>query len=65
MGRAMIQVVSHRPLTAEVWVRFRVIPCGIYGGRSGTGVGFSPSSSDFSYQYHHAVALHDHISSGR
>jgi hypothetical protein len=44
-GRAIAQEVSHRPLTAEVWVRAGVSPRGICGGPSGTGTGFSPSSS--------------------
>jgi hypothetical protein len=43
-GRAMAQVVSRRPLTAEAWVRTQVNPCVICGGQSGTGTGFSPSS---------------------
>jgi hypothetical protein len=49
-GRAMAQVVSRRPLTAEARVRARVNPCGICGGQSGTGTGslrvlrFSPVS---------------------
>jgi hypothetical protein len=46
-GRAMAQVVSRRPLTAEA----RVIPCGMFGDQSSTGRGFSPSSSIFSCQY--------------
>jgi hypothetical protein len=41
----MAQVVSRRPLTEEARFRTRVNPCGIYGGQSGTGTGFSPSSS--------------------
>jgi hypothetical protein len=40
MGRA----VSRRPLTAEAWLRSQVSPCEIRGGRSGTGVGSSPST---------------------
>jgi hypothetical protein len=45
MGRAMAQAVRRRPLTAEARVRVRVNPCGICGGQSGTGTGFSPGSS--------------------
>jgi hypothetical protein len=48
----MAQAVSRRPLTAEARVRSRVSPCGICGGQSGTGTGFSPSTSVFPYQFH-------------
>jgi hypothetical protein len=41
------QTVSRRPLTAESRVRIRVSPCGICGGRSGSGTGLSPTSSVF------------------
>jgi hypothetical protein len=57
----MDQVVSRRLLTAEARVRFRVNPCGICGGQSGTGTGFSPSSSGFPCLYHSTVALQTHI----
>jgi hypothetical protein len=50
-GRVMAQVVSRWPLTAETRVRAQVNPCVIYGGQSGTGAGFSPSSSVFPCQY--------------
>jgi hypothetical protein len=40
----MAQVVSCRILTTETWVRDRASPCGICGGQSDTGAGFSPSS---------------------
>jgi hypothetical protein len=52
IGRAMSQAVSRRPLTAEARVRCRVGPCGICGGQSGTGTGFSLSTSDFPCQFH-------------
>jgi hypothetical protein len=41
----MAQAVSRRHVTVEAKVRGRVSPCGIYGGQSGTGTDFSPSSS--------------------
>jgi hypothetical protein len=57
----MAQVVSRRPVTAEAWVRARVNPCEICGGKSGIGTGFSPSSSGVSYQYHSTIALQTHV----
>jgi hypothetical protein len=48
----MAQAVNRRPLTAEARVRFRVSPCEICGGQSGTGTGFSPSTSVFPCQFH-------------
>jgi hypothetical protein len=59
LGRAMAQAVSGRPLTVEAQVRSRVSPCGIFGGQSGTGTGFSPSTSVFPCQFHSTgVSLH-------
>jgi hypothetical protein len=63
-GRAMAQVVSRRPLTAEARVQARVNPCGICGGQSGTGTDFSPSSSVFPCQYIIPLSLSKLISSG-
>jgi hypothetical protein len=60
-GRAMAQVVSRRPLTAEARVRAQVNPCGICGEQRGAVPGFSPSSSVFPCQYHSIVALQTHI----
>jgi hypothetical protein len=51
-GRAMAQAVTRRPPTAEARVRSRVSPCGICGGQSGTGTGFSPSTSIFPCKFH-------------
>jgi hypothetical protein len=44
--------VSRRPLTAETRVRSWVSPCGIGGGQSGTGAGFSSNTSIFPCQFH-------------
>jgi hypothetical protein len=43
----MAQAVSCQPLTMEARVHTWVNPCGICGGYSGTGTGFSPSSLVF------------------
>jgi hypothetical protein len=48
----MAQAVSRRPLTAEVRFRSRVSPCGICGGQSGTGTGFSSSTLVFPCQFY-------------
>jgi hypothetical protein len=48
----MAQAVIRRALTAETRVRSRVSPCGICGGQSGTGTGFSPSTYVFPCQFH-------------
>ena len=41
----MAQAISRRPPTAEARARSWVSPCRICGVQSGTGTGFSPSTS--------------------
>jgi hypothetical protein len=48
----MAQAVRRRPLTVEASFRSRVGPCGIRGGQSGTGTGFSSSTLVFPCQFH-------------
>jgi hypothetical protein len=45
VGLDMAQAVSRRLLTAEARVQFQASQCGFYGGQSGIGTGFSPSTS--------------------
>jgi hypothetical protein len=40
----MAQAVNRQLLTAESRVRALISPCGICGGQSGAGTGFSPNS---------------------
>jgi hypothetical protein len=55
----MAEVVSRRPLIAEVRIRCLVSPCGICGGQSGTATGFSPSTSVLPCKFHSiGVPLH-------
>jgi hypothetical protein len=56
-----LRSLSRRPLTAKAKVGTRINPCGICGGQSGTGTGFSPSSSVFSSVFHSTAALQTHI----
>jgi hypothetical protein len=61
----MAQAVSRWPLTAEAQVRSRVNPRGICGGQSGTGTGFSPSSSTLPSRYCSAIAPYPSITAPR
>jgi hypothetical protein len=40
VGRAIAQAVSRWLPIAAAWVRAQIRSCGIYGGESGTGIGF-------------------------
>jgi hypothetical protein len=60
----MAQAVSRRPLNAEARVRARINPCEICGGQSGTGAGFSPTSSVLRCQHIIPPSLSKLISSG-
>jgi hypothetical protein len=67
-GRAMAQPVSRQLTTVEAQVQSKASPCGICGGQSGTGTGFSPSTLVFldhgpstnalsSFIYHHYYVI--------
>jgi hypothetical protein len=43
-------------------VRSQVSPCGIFGGQSDSGTGFSPSTSVFRRRYHSTIGTHSGIS---
>jgi hypothetical protein len=60
----MAQAVSCQPVTTEARVRTWVNICGFYGGQSGTGTVFSPSSLVFPCHHHSTIAV-QLISSGR
>jgi hypothetical protein len=51
-GCAIAEAVSRRCLTTEARIRSQASPYGIYCGQSGTGTGFSPSTSVPPYQFH-------------
>jgi hypothetical protein len=50
--RTVTQAVGSPLLTAETRSLSQANPCKILGGQSGTGTGFSLSTSGFSCQYH-------------
>ena len=50
-GRTMALAVSRRPLMSKVRILSHISPCEICGGHSGTGKGFSLSTSIFPWQF--------------
>jgi hypothetical protein len=54
----MAQVVSRWRLVTVARVQTCVRPCGICGGQSDTGTGFSLNSSVLPCHYHSTMALH-------
>ena len=57
-GGAIAQAVSRWPLATKARALFQVSPSEICGGKSGTGTGFSPSTSLIPCQYHSIIALY-------
>jgi hypothetical protein len=62
-GGAMGQATSHRSVTAKSQVHVRVSICGGKIG-TGTGAGFSPSTSVHTCQFHSTAAFHSDMSPG-
>jgi hypothetical protein len=60
-SRTIAQVVSRRYLTEEARVSARDTPCGICGGQSGTGTGFSPICSVFIAPFHRGYSYLYHL----
>jgi len=56
-------VTSLRPRTEEAHVRFQASRCEIWNGQSGSGIGFSHSTSVFPWQHHSTYAPHSFHSS--
>jgi len=54
----MIQAVCHWSLTRKVPAQSQVSTCGISGGTSEKGIGFSSSISVYHFQYHGARAAY-------
>ena len=52
LGLALTQDVIRWPVTADSRSQCQVTPCGIYGGQSGTGTGFSSNPSISSGYYY-------------
>lgn len=57
LSASTAEAVGRRPLSGDARVRSHLSPCEIFDGRSGTGKGFSPSTSVFPFQYPSANAL--------
>jgi hypothetical protein len=63
-GRAIAQAVIRRLLTAAVRVRVQVNSCGIYGGQSFTGSGYSEYYGLSCHLLHRLLHTHHHLLSG-
>ena len=60
-GLSLAQAVSRRPVTAGDRVPSQAIFCDIFGGQTGLGIGFSPSTSVFPSQYNSTIAPYTFI----
>jgi hypothetical protein len=57
-----VHAVNRRPLISEARIQSLVTPCEICDGQSGTSIGFTPSTSVSSCQYHSTNAPYSSLS---
>ena len=57
----MVQAVGHWSVTADARFQSHASPCRICGGQSDTGLGVSPSTPAYPYQYNFSMLIDSHV----